>query len=317
VSDPGPVLSVILVSYNTRELTLRCLGDLFNDLHGIDSEVWLVDNASSDGTIATVTETYPEVRILASAENVGFGKANNQAMRLARGRYLMLLNTDAFLQPGAIASMLSQLSTHPAAGVVGPRLVNEDGSLQPSCFRFPSPARAVFENFWLSALWPRHPVVGDYRRWNHDEPRDVDWVVGACMMIRREVFERTHGFDEAFFMYAEEADWQRRIRLAGWTIQFTPAATVMHLGGASGLSDKPQINRHFFDSLDYYQRKNHGLSGLLILRAAMVFGCTLRAALWSILWLIPSRREKAAGKLKLHLWLIFRQATHWRLPSAL
>jgi GT2 family glycosyltransferase len=316
VTESRPTLSVILVSFNTRTLTLKCLTDLFNDLTDIQSEVWLVDNASSDGTPAAVAAAFPQVRILANPTNEGFGKANNQAMRLAQGQTFMLLNTDAFLQPGAIRAMLSEINDHPQAGVIGPRLVNDDGSLQPSCFRFPSPARAVFENFWLSALLPRHPVIGDYRHWTHDEARDVDWVVGACMMIRREVFEQTHGFDEAYFMYAEEADWQRRIRLAGWTIRFTPAAVVTHLGGASGVADKARVDRHFFDSLDYYERKNHGIAGLLVLRAAMIVGCTLRAALWSIAWFVPSRRQKAAAKLKLHLWLIVRQATHWRLRPA-
>ena len=110
--------------------------------------------------------------------------------------------------------------------------------MQLSCFRFPTPRQAWVENLWVSALFPEHPVLGDYRRWAHDSERQVDWIVGACMLVRREVVEQVGGFDEAFFLYAEETDWQRRMRDGGWEIAFTPAAEVTHLGGASGASEQ-------------------------------------------------------------------------------
>jgi GT2 family glycosyltransferase len=315
-NPPSPVLSVILVNYNTREMTLKCLGALFDDLVDLPAEVWLVDNASNDGSIAGIRERFPSVKLIENKENAGFGKANNQAMRVAAGRFIMLLNTDAFLNPGAIRAMLGYLEAHPKVGVVGPRLLNADGSLQHSCFRFPTPMRALLENLWISTAFPNHPVLGDYRHWPHDAEREVDWVVGACMLVRREVFERTGGFDETFFMYSEEADWQRRIRGAGWRIAFTPAAVVTHLGGASGAQEKARINRYFFDSLDYYLRKHHGLGGLLVLRLAMTFGCAVRAVLWLGASLLPSRRAVARNKVRLHLWLVKRQSTQWRTRLA-
>lgn len=314
MDDTRPVVSIILVNYNTREMTLRCLRALFDDVRDLTAEVWVVDNASTDGSVAAIRDAFPAVKLIENSTNRGFGAANNQVMRQAFGQNFLLLNTDAFLQPGALPAMLSYFHAHPHVGVAGPKLVNADGSLQHSCFRFPTPARAVFENSWMSALLPNHPVIGDYRRWNHDTEREVDWIVGACMLVRREVFEKTGGFDEMFFMYAEEADWQKRIRDAGWSIGFTPAAVVTHLGGASGTAEKTRINRHFFESLDYYQRKHHGTGGLIAFRAAMVCGCGMRAFLWMGAWALPRKRAVAVAKIRMHLWLVRRQATHWRLP---
>ena len=140
-------------------------------------------------------------------------------------------------------------------------------------------------------------MLGNYRRWAHDSERLVDWIGGACMLVRREVVEQVGGFDERFFLYAEETDWQRRMRDGGWEIAFTPAVEVTHLGGASGASTKAQTNRHFFDSLDRYERKHHGLAGLLSLRCAMIAGCGMRAVLWSLTWLLRPR-QRAAGRRK-------------------
>jgi GT2 family glycosyltransferase len=190
--------------------------------------------------------------------------------------------------------------------------------LQQSCFRYPSPAQAWIDNLWLSRAFAKHKKFGDYRFWGHDEAREVDWVSGACFMLRREVFERTGGFDQKFFMYAEEADWQRRIRDAGWEIAFTPDAVVTHFGGASGGKDRSRMDRYFFGSLDYYQLKHHGLIGLILLRLAMVVGCSMRTALWLAVMLVsPARRADARGKLRLHSWLVWRQLTHWRVADAL
>jgi GT2 family glycosyltransferase len=308
-----PALSVILVSYNTRGMTLRCLHRLFDGLADLDCEVWVVDNASRDGSAEAIAGEFPQVRLVRSDRNLGFGAANNLAMRQARGRYYLLLNTDAFPEEQAIRRLMDFLENHPDTAVAGPRLLNGDGSLQVSCYRFPSPSRAWFENLWLSALLPHHPAIGDYRRWAHDRERAVDFVTGACMLVRREVVEQVGGFDERFFMYSEETDWQRRMRDAGWEIRFTPNAVVTHLGGASGAAERPAVNAYFFDSLDWYERKHHGSLGLLSLRVAMAVGCSIRAVLWGIAALLPSRRRNLARqKLALCMWLVRRQVTQWR-----
>jgi GT2 family glycosyltransferase len=310
---PHPTVSVVIISYNTRQMTLDCLRTLYADLGDLSAEVFLVDNASGDGSAAAVRASYPAVRLIENAVNVGFGAANNQAMRLASGQFIMLLNSDAFLKPGATRALLQYLNDQAAVGVVGPKLLNVDNSVQQSCYRFPSPGQCWRENLWISALFGDHPALGDYHHWAHDRDRDVEWIVGACMMLRREVFEKVGGFDERFFMYAEETDWQRRIRDAGWAIAFTPSAQVTHLGGASGAKEKARVNRHFFESLDHYERKHHGMLGLFSLRAAMVLGCFVRSVGWAVvLVLVPARRQAAKAKVRMHSWLAIRQMTSWR-----
>jgi len=311
--EPIPEVSVIIVSYNTRQMTLDCLHTLEAGLEGLSAEIWVVDNASADGSAAAICAEFPDVHVINNPVNAGFGAANNLALKQAKGEFLLLLNTDAFAKPSAVSALVDYLKTHPKAGIVGPRLLNADSSLQRSCYRYPSPGRAWLENLGLSGLVARHGTLGDYSAWAHDRERSVEWVIGACLLVRREAYMQAGGFDEAFFMYQEETDWQKRVRDAGWEIAFTPSAVVTHLGGASGASERASINAHFFDSLDYFIRKHHGLAGLVSLRLAMVVGAAARTVAWGgIAALLPRRRSVAQAKTRLQAWLCVRQATQWR-----
>jgi hypothetical protein len=308
-------ISVVIVSYNTREMTLRCLAELSRDFatSGLTGEVIVVDNASSDGSADAIARAHPDVMLIRSDRNLGFGAANNRAFEVARGEFVLLLNSDAFVHLGACAELVRFLRERPACAVAGPRLLNADGTVQRSAYPLPSPARCWIENLWLSALAPSHHILGDLRRWRHDEERSVPWLIGACLLVRRSVIESVGGFDEQFFMYAEETDWQKRIRAAGHDVRLCPAAVVTHLGGASGREQKAKINRAFFESLDRYELKHHGISGLLSMRLAMTIGCTLRLVGWTGAWCVASgRRAVAATKIKLMAWLAWRQLTHWR-----
>ena len=303
-----PTLSVIIVSYNTQAMTLECLRVLTDELRGIEAEIFVVDNASTDNSVPVIRGCFPAVRLLVSERNAGFGAANNLALRQALGHYLLLLNTDAFPKPGAIPELVRFLDQHPAVGVVGPRLLYQDGSLQQSCFRFTTPLYAWMENLGLTKLFRRHHGLDDYRGWDHASEREVDFVIGACLLLRREVYEQVSGFDERFFMYQEEADWQKRIRTAGWKVMFTPRAEVIHLAGSSGKDQPLRINGHFFESLDKYTLKHHGLSGFLLVRLAMLVGCSGRAFGWAAVALTtPWRRAKATARARQHLWLVGRQ----------
>jgi GT2 family glycosyltransferase len=301
--NPGEIaVSAIVVSFNTCQMTQDCLRALESTLEGIHSEIIVVDNASTDGSPAAIRQNFPRVRLIARETNGGFGAANNEAMRIAQGRFLLLLNSDAFPEKPALPALLDFIRENPRAGAVGPRLLNADGSLQVSCHPFPSPLFAWRENLWLTS---------GYRHWPHDQVRRVDFLIGACLLVRREVYEQLGGFDETFFMYSEEADWQRRMRDAGWDRVFVPTARVTHLGGASGATEETRIRRHFFESLDHYERKHHGLAGLIAFRAAMAAGCALRTLIWSAVSLLPARRELALAKARKHSWLCLRQAFHW------
>lgn len=297
-------------------MTLDCLRTLTTELRASqleDAEIWVVDNASQDGSAEAIREEFPDVQLIENPSNAGFGAANNLALRQARAKYFLLLNSDAFPKSGAVSALLDFAKTHRDVAVIGPRLLNADGSLQVSCWKFPSPARVWLENLGLAALLPRHAVIGDYFRWAHDEERTVDFVIGACMLVRREAYEQVGGFDEAFWMYAEETDWQRRMTDAGWRVVFTPHANVTHLGGASGSGDAARINRAFYDSLDLYGRKHHGRTGLLSLRLARLIGSFVRAALYlGVLCALPRRRAAARPKMRLHWWLVTRQISRWQ-----
>ena len=249
------------------------------------------------------------MKLIANRENVGFGAANNQAMRQAHGEFILLLNSDAFPDVDAVRVLLEYMRTHPEAGVVGPRLRYADGTPQVSCYCFPTPLRAWIENSGLSRFFAGRPRWEDLAKWDHRTTREVDFVIGACLLVRRRVFEEVGGFDEGFFLYSEETDWQWRIRKAGWRIAFTPDATAVHLAGGSGAQDKARINQHFFNSLDYYVRKHHGLPGLISFRLAMTIGSFARAIWWSCRSLPPRQHPRAFAKALLYFWLVLRQAT--------
>ncbi len=309
-----PLLSIIIVSYNTRAMTLDCLRTIYQQLPGelYDSEVWLVDNASHDGSAAAVCAAFPQVKLIANERNLGFGAANNLALKEARGKYLLLLNSDAFPLPGALETLCKYLHTHPAVGAVGPRLLNADGSLQASCWKFPSPARSWYESVGLAAALPNHRIFGDYYRWAHDEERRVDFVIGACLMLRREVYEQVGGFDEEFFLYAEETDWQKRMTQAGWPIVFLPSAQVTHLGGASGQSETARVNAYFYDGWDRFARKHHGPRGWLSMRTASALGSGARWLAFGALSFAPSRFVNARPQMQKQSALLRRQIAPWR-----
>lgn len=302
-----PDVSVVIVSYNTAAMTLRCLETLRPQLEGLGWEVWVVDNGSSDGSCAAIREAAPWVRLIASGENLGFGRANNRAMHRAGGRYLLLLNSDAFVKPGTVRALVSAADARPEVGVLAPRLLNADGSLQRSCWRFPSPGRS-----WLEALavpaWPivgRLAAVDDYRRWGHDSEREVDFAIGACLLVRREVYQSLGGFDPAFFLYGEEADWIRRIADAGWSIRFTPEAEVVHVGGGSGAPQAEFVREQFFAGQERFVRKHYGRLGLLIMRMGVAVNNALRLPVWCVGGLLGVGRLRPRASLS--WWLLMRQ----------
>ncbi|PQV63702.1 hypothetical protein B1R32_10941 [Abditibacterium utsteinense] len=274
------LLSVIIVSFNTREMTLKCLRVLLGEIANLDAEIFVVDNASSDGSVEAIAREFPQVKLLHNKRNQGFGAANNQAIRLASGEFILLLNSDAFPKNRAISRLIECARKQPRAAVCGPRLLNEDGSLQLSCYRFPSPLKSIWENTLLAAALPNHPIFGDYRSWPHDARREVDFVIGACWLVRRAAIEQVGLFDEEFFLYAEETDWAKRFHHGGWKILFVPEAEVVHLGGGSGGAQPDRVFSEFHRGQERFIRKHYGARGLVVHRLATVFGACLRIGLF-------------------------------------
>ncbi len=228
-------LSVIIVSWNTCQLLDRCLTTLFTELKGQQlffqgAEIFVVDNASADGSVDMVEQKYPQVHLISNKENLGFARANNQALNVASGQYILLLNPDTEVRPGSITVLVDFLDKHQQAGVVAPQLINTDGSIQLSCRAFPSFAGMFFELTGLSRLMPAGSSWRNYKMldWAHNSLRQVDQPEGACLLIKRAVFDQVGLFDEDYFMLFEEVDWCYRVKQAGWEIWFTPAARIVH-----------------------------------------------------------------------------------------
>lgn len=238
-------LTVVVVSWNTRDLLDRSLETLKEDLgrtsnsDNLVTEVFVVDNDSKDGSAAMVAEKHGWATLIANDDNLGFAKANNQVLRQAKGRYILLLNPDTEVEPGALKTLIEFLEAHPKAGIVAPQLLNSDGSIQRSCRQFPTFTGMLFELIGLSKLFPKGSKMGTTFRaykmldWEHDDEREVDQPEGACLLLRREVLEEVGLLDEGYFMLFEEVDWCYRIKKAGWQIWFTPKARVMHHYGQS------------------------------------------------------------------------------------
>jgi GT2 family glycosyltransferase len=232
--DRTPEISIIIVSWQVRDDLRACLQSLQQNAE-VAPEIIVVDNASGDGTVEMVRAAFPEVQLLANDANHGFAAANNQGLQVARGQFVLLLNPDTLVPPGALAMLLDFGRQHPEAGVIGPRLLNSDGSLQPSCRKFPTVAAALFRHTLLGRLFPNAHWMREYLMcdWGHDAPREVDWVSGACMMISRRALEQVGLLDEGFYWGSEDVDYCFRLHQAGLKVLYTPQPAITHAIGRS------------------------------------------------------------------------------------
>lgn len=280
-------VSVLVVNYNTAHLLADMWASLMAARDRLSLQVVLVDNASRDDSVRRLREepAYRDVALIENPTNVGFGRANNQAVPLATGRYLLLLNTDAFVSPDTLRKTVDYLDAHPDVGLLGVKLVGRDGELQPSCRYFPTPWNVFLARTGLARLFPRVRMVDDFS-WDHASPRECDWVPGCYLLVRREVVEQVGLFDPRYFLYYEEVDFCRRAREAGWKLVFYPHTQVVHLGGESAKSDAPltsagrQISALQIESELLYFRKHHGLAGLAVYVVLSWLGDLLNATKW-------------------------------------
>jgi teichuronic acid biosynthesis glycosyltransferase TuaH len=267
-------VSAVVVSFNTRDLLERCLLSLRAQA-GVKLQTIVVDNASTDGSRELVRERFPEVELIELAHNMGFGPANNIAFERCDGEYVLLLNSDAFLADGALAELVATAARHPHAGAVGPRLLNPDGTLQRSAWPFPHAGRIMLEALGLHRPLRRLGVLDDLGTWEHDEERPVDFLIGACLLLRSSALSEVGGFDEAFWLYGEEADLQRRLAARGWQVVFTPRATAAHVGGASSARSQARL-RSFYAGQRRFLAKHGTVVAAPTARLALLVGSALR-----------------------------------------
>ena len=296
-----PDISIIIVSWRVRDLLQTAIQSVLDSLeksrqagYQFKVEIIVIDNASNDGTAAMVRSLFPAVRIIANATNRGFGAANNQGLAIARGRYIMMLNPDTFINNEAIRQMYEFMEEQPYVGLIGPRLENFDGGLQRSCRRFPS--------FWSTAmillkLHHLFPISLPIRRYymlafQHKTLRQVDQVMGACMFVRRDALDRVGNFDEQFYLWFEEVDLCKRIYNAGYIIFFYPWARVGHRRSSSFVQQQPLWRQWYFaqSCRRYFWKHHHILSAGLI--SILSFVSLIPALLVSLMLAFGWRLQK-------------------------
>ena len=257
-------VSVVVLNYNTREHLRACLGALRGVVptspEGLDVEVLVVDNASSDGSADMVATEFPWVQLIRSPHNGGFAFGNNQALQHVRGDAVLILNPDTLGPRSGLAGLVEVLREHAEVGIVGPKLLRPDGSMHLACRRsFPTPPVSFYRFSGLGRLFPRSARFGRYNLTyvDPDLAIEVDSVCGACMLVRREVIERIGMLVERFFMYGEDLDWGLRTREAGWTVRYEPSIVVQHQHGAASRQRALRTNYYFFRAMDLFYRKHY------------------------------------------------------------
>jgi N-acetylglucosaminyl-diphospho-decaprenol L-rhamnosyltransferase len=282
-------LSIIIVNWNTRQMLADCLDSIKATLENLTFEVIVVDNGSTDGSQAMLGERFSHVRLVQNQENVGFARANNQAMELGKGHYMLLLNSDALLLPHAVQAMFDLAEAKPQVGIVGACLLNVDGSFQASHTPFPN----LWQEFLILSgvgrmlYGPWYPSRGP----EEDKgPQKADYVEGACMLVRREAFEELGGLDEGYFMYAEEVDWCYAMRERGWQVWYQPAAKVMHLGGGSSRDRRHQREADLYRSRMRFFRKRHGDGAARLLKVQIYTLTAVKIAVHGLLRLASGGR---------------------------
>lgn len=299
-------LSVVIVSWNVRELLQRCLASVMESSMGdvLQCQVIVVDNASSDASKDMVRQRFPTVELIASDANLGFTGGNNVGIAHSAGRHILLLNPDTEVVGDALARMVGYMDRNPDVGALGPKVLFPDGRVQSSRRRFPTLATALLESTVLQQWFPRNRVLAHYyvADASDDQEQDVDWVIGACLLIRRAAWDQVGCLDEAFFMYSEELDWCRRAKAAGWRVVYVPDAIVVHHEGQSSIQVVPARHVYFQSSKVYYFRKHHGVLVAECLRTFLLATYAYQLSLESIKWLAghkrPLRRERVAAYLR-------------------
>lgn len=297
---PHPDLSICIVSHNTRDLLRDCLRSLPDACPGLSWEVIVADNGSRDGSVAMLREEFPDVHLIENKENLGYTLPMNQTLRMGQARFLIQLNPDTLVKPGAFLTLAHYMEANPLVGIVTPKVLNRDGSLQKQCRRSAArPWDAFTYMVGLSSLFPRSRLFGRYllTYLPEDEVSEVEAVSGSCMLMRRTMVEQIGFLDETFFAYQEDADYCFRARKAGWQVFYMPAAQIIHYGGQGGSRVQPyQAIYQWHRSYYLYYRKHLAREYFFVINWLMYAAMAVKLG-WSLL-VNALRREKVVGSKK-------------------
>ena len=307
-------VTAIIVNYNTEGLLRDALGRLLAAAKELSVKVAVVDNASKDNSVELIRSAFPECDLIVNERNVGFGRANNQALSLAEGRYVVLLNSDAFIPPDTLSKTVAFMDLHPQCGILGVKLVGPDGTLQPSARYFPTPWNLFLSRTGLDRMFPNIRLVDDMK-WDHASVRQCDWVPGCYYLVRKKVIEQVGLFDPRYFLYYEEIDHCLAAKRAGWQVIFYPHTTVVHIGGESArlvgeiTESGRQIESMKMESELLYFRKNHGIAGVW----ANVLLTTLGDAINFLKRLLKRKSPVGFSASRAHIALVWRlfNRTRW------
>ncbi|HYC79442.1 MAG TPA: glycosyltransferase family 2 protein [Candidatus Binatia bacterium] len=279
-------LSVIILNYNTKGLLRDCLKSVLASTGSYKTEVIVADNGSADGSIEMVRSEFPQVKLLENGRNLGFAKGNNEAIKMASGRHVMLLNSDTVVKPDAFEKMISKADSDPMIGALGPKILLANGQLDPSSRRnFPNPANSFFRLFGLKRF-SNYNIAGPV-----DQEMEVESIMGACMLVPRTVIEKVGMLDEEFFFYGEDLDWCYRIKEAGYKVVYYPAAQILHLKSASSRQIPFKIVKVAYTAMKIFYRKHYAPKYPVVFNWLVYAGINLR--MYLVMFINLFRKNKS------------------------
>lgn len=283
----NPDMSIVLVCWNNKDYLEPCLESLYNSGLKSTFDVVVVDNGSTDGSQEMLQEKFPQVKLIQNDHNVGLGRASNQGIEATNGRYVLLLNNDTLVDGPSLDAMNAFMDDNPQAGAVGGRLLNPDGSFQSGYAGFSSLTEELLIATRLGErLWDGYPSHGQ-----GDQVKAVGWLSSACLLLRRKALEEVGLLDESYFIYGDEADLQYRLNQAGWKVYYLPDSTIIHYGGRS--LDRWRRRKMVYRGKMLFYRKNYGIVKTILLRLMLAFFSVFKIITWTIMAMIPGRRERA------------------------
>lgn len=307
-------LSIIIVNWNTKKLLHDCIDSIYKNTEKLNFEVIVVDNDSKDGSAEMVKKEFPQVKLIVNDDNLGFAKANNKGIKIAKGRYVSLLNSDTVVKRKAYKIMVEFMDNNLHIGAVGPKVISPDDSIQYGCARhFPTPLSEFYSMTNLSQWFPKSKIFGKQRLtyWDHKDSRYIDLLLGACMVIRKKTVDDIGLMDEDFFIYGDDAEYCFRIKKAGWRIFYLPKAEIIHYSGQSSKQDLTNMRYHLTKSYYIFFKKYYGTINALSYRIMVLLLYSVRT-IFILPILILSNKSVYKKKFDIYLKLV-KWSLEWYL----